>query len=59
MVTDGPFAETKEVIGGFFLLEADTRTTAVSMSRRFVEIHQRVWGADFSIECEVRQTDAG
>jgi hypothetical protein len=59
MVTDGPFTETKEVIGGFFLLEAPDKATAVSMTRRFVDIHQRVLGADFLLECEVRQVDAG
>ena len=57
MVTDGPFTETKEVVGGFFLLEAKDRATAVSMTQRFVEIHQRVLGADFLLECEVRQVD--
>lgn len=59
MVTDGPFTETKEVIGGFFLLEAKDKATAVSMTRRFVDIHQRVLGKDFLLECEVRQVDAG
>jgi hypothetical protein len=59
MMTDGPFTETKEVVGGFFLLEAKDRATAVSMTRRFVEVHQRVLGADFLLECEVRQVDAG
>ena len=58
MVTDGPFTETKEVIGGFFLLEAKDKGEAVSMTQRFVEIHQRVLGADFLLECEVRQVDA-
>jgi hypothetical protein len=57
MVTDGPFAETKEVVGGFFLLEAQDKATAVAMTQRFVEIHQRVLGADFLLECEVRQVD--
>lgn len=31
-VTDGPFAETKELLGGFNLVEADTMATAVSMA---------------------------
>ena len=59
MMTDGPFTETKEVVGGFFLLEAKDKATAVSMTRRFVDIHQRVLGKDFLLECEVRQVDAG
>ena len=57
MVTDGPFAEAKEVIGGFFMLEAADKAAAVEMTRRFVEVHQRVLGDDFLLECEVRQLD--
>jgi hypothetical protein len=57
-LTDGPFAEAKEVIGGFFLLEAKDRATAVEMTRRFVDLHHRVLGNDFLLECEVRQVDA-
>lgn len=58
MVTDGPFTETKEVIGGFFLLEAPDKAAALAMTRRFVDVHQRVLGASFLLECEVRQVDA-
>jgi hypothetical protein len=31
-VTDGPFAETKEQLGGFYLLEADSIDAAASMA---------------------------
>lgn len=34
-VTDGPFAETKEQIGGFFLIEADTFDAAVQMAAKW------------------------
>jgi hypothetical protein len=57
-VTDGPFTEAKEVIGGFFLLEAKDKAAAVEMTRRFVEIHGEVLGKNFTLECEVRQLDA-
>ena len=33
MVTDGPFAETKEVMGGFFLLTCETREEAIAIAR--------------------------
>lgn len=56
-VTDGPFTETKEVVGGFFLLEAKDKATAVAMTRRFVDVHRKVLGADFHLECEVRAVD--
>jgi len=56
-VSDGPFAEAKEVIGGFFILEAKDKGAAVAMTRRFAELHQKVLGKDFQLECEVRQLD--
>jgi hypothetical protein len=37
-VTDGPFAEAKELIGGFALLEAKSFEEAVELTRRFVAI---------------------
>src|SRR5919197_4916150 len=33
IVTDGPFAEVKEVIGGFFLLTCETREQALEIAR--------------------------
>ena len=32
-ITDGPFAESKEVIGGYFMINADTYEDAVELSR--------------------------
>jgi hypothetical protein len=34
MITDGPFTEVKEVIGGFFLLTCDTREEALEIARQ-------------------------
>jgi hypothetical protein len=50
---DGPFAETKEVIGGFAILEASSMKEAVELTKRFLRIH----GEEWDIECEVRQLD--
>ncbi len=36
-VTDGPFAEAKEVVGGFALLEVSGREEALELTRRFLE----------------------
>ena len=33
MIMDGPFAEVKEVIGGFFLLTCETREQAIEIAR--------------------------
>ena len=50
---DGPFAETKEVIGGYAILEAQSKAEAVDLTRRFLTVH----GTDWNVECEVRQLD--
>jgi hypothetical protein len=50
---DGPFVETKEVIGGFAILEAGSRQQAIELTERFLRIHGDTW----DIECEVRQLD--
>src|SRR5262249_48626734 len=36
-VTDGPFAEAKEVLGGYALLKAASKEEAVEYTRRFLE----------------------
>src|SRR5262245_53292003 len=50
---DGPFTETKEVIGGYAILEANSKDEAIELTRRFLKIH----GDEWDIECEVRQLD--
>ncbi len=37
MVTNGPFAETKEVLGGYALLKAASKEEAVEYTRRFLD----------------------
>ena len=48
VVTDGPFVETKEVIGGFAILEAASKEDAIRMVREFLAIVG-------DGECELRQ----
>lgn len=38
VVTDGPFAETREVLGGFYVLECKDRDEAIAYARRLNEI---------------------
>jgi len=37
-VTDGPFSEAKEVIGGYALLKADSKAEVIELSRRFLNV---------------------
>ena len=34
LTTDGPFAETKEALGGFYLIEADDLDAALEIAAR-------------------------
>jgi len=38
IVTDGPFAEAKEVIGGYALLRAGSKAEVVDLCRRFLNV---------------------
>ena len=51
-VIDGPFAETREVVGGFAILKANSKAEAIQMAKDFL---QHV--ADG--ECELRQLYEG
>lgn len=55
--TDGPFTESKEVIGGYALVEAKTREEALKVANEFVELHRVHWPG-FDCECEVRPLEA-
>jgi hypothetical protein len=37
-VTDGPFAETKELVGGFAIIQAGSKQEAVERTRYFLEV---------------------
>src|SRR3984885_16291189 len=52
-VTDGPFTESKEVIGGWAILEADSKAEAVRIATEFMELHRKYW-PEFEGESEVR-----
>jgi hypothetical protein len=52
-VTDGPFTETKEVVGGFAIVQAKSRGEALEVAREFMDLHRVHWPS-FEGECEVR-----
>jgi hypothetical protein len=47
-VTDGPFTESKELVGGFAILQANSKQEAVQLVRDFL-------GVVGQGECELRQ----
>ena len=52
-VIDGPFTESKEVIGGWAILNASSKAEAVRIATEFMELHRKYWPA-FECEVEVR-----
>ena len=37
-VTDGPFAETKELVGGFAIIEAKSKEHAIELTKTFLQV---------------------
>jgi hypothetical protein len=49
--TDGPYAEAKEVVGGYSIIEVRSEEEAVANARRVLELHQQHWdGWEGSVE---------
>src|ERR1700758_3336851 len=53
-VTDGPFTEAKEVVGGYAHFELTSKEEAIESAVRFMELHKRYWPG-WEGETEVRQ----
>jgi hypothetical protein len=52
-VSDGPFTEAKEVIGGYALVELPSKEEALKVARQFMDLHRVHW-PEFEGESEVR-----
>ena len=53
-VTDGPFAEAKEIIGGYAVYQVQSKAEALEWTRRFLQTHQEHW-PEWEGEVELRQ----
>ena len=53
-VTDGPFTEAKEVIGGYAQFELKSKQEAIDGAVRFMELHRKHWPG-WEGETEIRQ----
>ncbi|TQJ89418.1 YciI family protein [Streptomyces sp. SLBN-31] len=54
-VTDGPFTESKEVIGGYALMQCKDRAEALEWAKKFLKVHEEYW----TVTCEVREIAEG
>ena len=53
-VTDGPFTEAKEVVGGYAQFELKSKEEAIEGAVRFMELHKKHWPG-WEGETEIRQ----
>lgn len=52
-VLDGPYAESKEVVGGYAIVEVSSHEQALAIATEFMELHRQHW-PEFECESEVR-----
>lgn len=52
-MSDGPFTEAKEVVGGYALIDVKSESEAREVARQFMELHRVHW-PEFDGECEAR-----
>jgi hypothetical protein len=52
-VTDGPFSESKELIGGWAILQGASKADVMRVATEFMELHRKHWPG-FEGESEVR-----
>ena len=52
-VSDGPFTESKEIIGGYAIMEFKTKEEALESAKAFMELHRVHW-PEFECESEIR-----
>jgi len=53
-VTDGPFAEAKEVVGGYAVLQVNSKEEAIEAAKWFMQLHIEHW-PNWEGETEIRQ----
>ena len=54
--TDGPFTETKEIVGGYAIVDVKSKDEAREIARQFMELHRVHW-PEFECESEVRRIE--
>jgi hypothetical protein len=54
IVTDGPFAETKELIGGYAVYNVKSKQEAIQRTSDFLQLHKEHWPG-WEGEVEIRQ----
>lgn len=54
-VKDGPFSETKELVGGFAIMQLDSHEEAIEQGKRFMSLHLEALGPSYEGQLEIRR----
>jgi hypothetical protein len=57
-VVDGPFTESKELVGGYAIVEVESDTEALEIATKFMDLHRIHW-PEFEGESELRPFETG
>jgi hypothetical protein len=57
-VIDGPFTETKELVGGYAIVDVESDAEALDIGMKFMELHRIHW-PEFEGESELRPFETG
>ena len=57
-VVDGPFTESKEIVGGYAIVEVKSEQEALELATQFMELHRIHW-PEFEGESELRPVETG
>jgi len=53
-IIDGPFSETKELIGGYAIFDLKSKEEAIESGRKFMQLHADILGSSYEGELEIR-----
>lgn len=54
-VTDGPFTESKELVGGYAIFSVASKAEAIELGRQFLQVHSDILGPEQAMELEIRE----
>jgi len=57
-VIDGPFTESKEIVGGYAIVDVESDQQALDLATQFMELHRIHW-PEFEGESELRPVETG
>ncbi len=53
-VLDGPFSETKELVGGYAIFDLPSKEEAIRMGKDFMQLHADILGKSYEGQLEIR-----